>query len=106
MIKPDEFARNCVQILQQRPEYYRAFGIYWWPVKAILKHFHSKEELPMLGDYEDPIGSSLVPRVPLQEMLRLALEEQQRNVLDHMLPDQVQGPDGEPYRIFDEDAGV
>lgn len=104
-IDVERFARNCVQVLQQQPEFYRAFGIYWWPVKAILKHFHSRDELYLLGDYEDPVGAAAVPRVGLQEILRLALEEQERNVRDHLLPQWVQTQDG-PYFIFDEDAGL
>jgi len=106
MINPEVFARNCLQMLQQQPEYYRSFGIYWWPVKAILKHYYGRDQLYMLGDYEDPIGAAAAPRVGLQEMLGLALEEQEHNVRDCMLPEWVQTPDGVDYFIFDQDAGL
>lgn len=103
-INPEVFARNCVQMLQEDPKAYRSFGIYWWPVKAILKRFYSRDELSLLGNYEDPIGAEAVPRVGLQEMLMLAIEEHQSNQIDHINPQWVQLPDGAPYMIYDEDA--
>lgn len=104
MINPERFARDTVQLLQTNPAAYRSFGVYWWPVKAILKHYHKRDELYLLGDHEDAAGADAVPRVGLQEMLRLALEEHQRNMLDHLLPQWVSTPAGDPYLIQDPDA--
>lgn len=104
-IDVERFARNCVRMLQQQPERYLAFGVYWWTVKAVLKHFHTRDELYLLGDYIDPVGLDAVPKTGLQETLRLALEEQERNARDHMLPRWTQAPDGADYYIYDEDAG-
>lgn len=47
--------RNIVQMLQIQPEHYRNFGIFWWPLKRILReHGYGPEHVWYLGDYQDP----------------------------------------------------
>lgn len=97
--------KNILTVLQKKPAHYRTFGIYWWPVKAMLKRYYTTEHLYMLGDYEDPDGAARVPDVGVQRMLKLALEEQMMNATYGMGGNRVTDTEGEPYVIFDEDAG-
>jgi hypothetical protein len=97
---------NIVSQLQAKPETYKAFGVYWWPVKALLKAAgYGKDQLYYLGDYSDPETSSLVPKMDLQATLRLALEEYSWNLTFPHANDQVEAPDGELVTIWDADAG-
>jgi hypothetical protein len=98
--------RNIVQDLQVNPQYYKRFGIYWWPVKALLRRAgYSAANLSLLGTYYDPVTAAMVPHLGLDGTLRAALEEYNQNAaFPH--PDQaVENADGELVRIVDEDAG-
>lgn len=102
----EQTMRNVLDILQTDPARYRNFGIYWWPVKALLKRYYTRDHLYLLGDYEDPDGASRVPRVPLQEMLQRAFQEYAQNARFNLGRNIVSDAADEPYRIYDEDAGI
>ncbi len=99
--------RNIVQQLQTDPVRYKLFGIYWWPVKKLLKAAgYGPDQLPMLGDYQDDEIAALVPALPLEQMLRTAFEEFGFNARFPHPNGVVEDPDGELVTIFDQDAGI
>jgi hypothetical protein len=68
--------RNVLQQLQQEPQRYKLFGVYWWPVKEQLKAAgYGADQLYMLGNYKDHMTAELVPEMNLQDTLRAAFEE-------------------------------
>lgn len=105
-IDPKEFAASVLMLLQDDPSRYRLFGVWWWPVKAILRHLYAQDNLYMLGAYEDPDGAARVPKLPLQETLAEAVEEYRRNAFEGGNARSVTDPQGGDYVIFDADAGV
>lgn len=100
-----ETLRNILLILQQDPIKYRCFGIWWWPVKALLRKFCGRRQLYLLGSYEDPDGAARVPALPLHDTLRAALEEYALNLRYNLGRSEVQDRDGAPYTLIDPDAG-
>lgn len=107
MNKPDidRALRNVLMTLQSTPQRYRCFGVYWWPIKAILRKQFGPEQLYLLGKYEDPETAALVPNLGLSDMLRAAFEEYGQNVR-YGQDGRTTAPNGEPVVIFDEDAGL
>jgi hypothetical protein len=62
MIDPPVALRNTLHLLQQQPQRYKLFGVWWWPVKALLKRQgYTITDLYILGDYVDPITAAMVP---------------------------------------------
>jgi len=102
----DKCLISILQILQAKPLAYRSFGIYWWPIKAILKQKYTKENLYLLGDYVDPDGVERVPDVGVSEMIKQAFSEFQMNTSFGFDGNQVTDTEGEPYTIFDQDADI
>ncbi|HEY0203323.1 MAG TPA: hypothetical protein VGC15_04140 [Acetobacteraceae bacterium] len=103
----DAAFRNTVQQLQQEPQRYRLFGVYWWIVKKLLKAAgYDREQLYMLGDYEDPETAAMVPVLPLVATLEAAFTEYGQNARFPHTGGMVENPDGELVRLFDEDAGL
>lgn len=98
--------RNILQMLQTEPARYRHFGVYWWPVKALLKHYYTTENLYLLGGYEDPDGVARLPDLGLEEMLGAAIEEYRANAMFNPGSARVVDPEGEAYTVYDEDAGL
>jgi hypothetical protein len=99
--------RNILQALQADPTRYKRFGIWWWPVKALLKRAgYGPENLYLLGSYVDPGTAALVPRLGLEDTMREALAEFGANSRYPREAGQVEGPDGEIVVIHDEDAGL
>lgn len=107
MIDPKTFAASTLQLLQQDPRRYRAFGAYWYLVKQVLKKFYTRDNLHLLGDH---IDQDVVQRMPahadLQEALAAAVEEYRQNasfnlgrseVADHV--------GGGTFTLIDPDAG-
>jgi hypothetical protein len=105
---PDARLRSFVQILQQHPANYRAFGWLWWPVKAMLKAHYSQAELSLLGECSNTtcvrVATKLYPKP--DDLINAAVEQYQDRTQrgqaqasdDHM-------PDGAPIRVTDPDAG-
>ena len=98
--------RNILATLQVEPRRYRCFGVYWWPVKALLRRRFGVDQLYMLGRYEDPHTAAMVPELGLVDMLTEALVEYAQNYTLRGCDGYVEAPDGEHVTIFDEDAGV
>lgn len=107
MTDPAQAFRNIVQQLQVDPGRYKLFGIYWWPVKALLKRAgYGPDQLYMLGSYQDPETAALVPAMTLAETLKAAFLEYGQNARYPRESGHVEGPDGEVVVIYDEDAGL
>jgi len=99
--------RNVLQQLQEEPQRYKLFGVYWWPIKAFLKRVgYGREQLYMLGDYQDATTAALVPKMDMADTMRTALEEYGRNARYPHPGGMVEDPDGEMVMIYDEDAGL
>ena len=99
--------RNVVQLLQERPERYKAFGVFWWPVKAILKHQgYGPDQLYFLGDYVDPSTVDRVAEANLADTLHAAILEYNQNLTFPHPGGVVEDPDGELIIIYDADAGL
>lgn len=98
--------RNIVLVLQAEPRKYRCFGVWWWPVKRLLRERYGRDQLYLLGAYEDAGVAAHAPDLPPDELLPLALEEFNQNDRYNLGRNIVVAPDGEPCVIFDEDAGV
>ncbi len=95
---------NMLQILQTNPIEYKNFGIYWWPVKRLLRKFHTQDELYMLGSYIDPDATNRIPPTPWETLIKDALAEYRNNKT--FTPGQSYvDPQGEVYHLHDQDAG-
>lgn len=106
-INPQKFAANVRQLLSEDPKRYRNFGVYWFFVKALLKKFYSRDEMPMLGDYVDQMVVAAMPQYDtLADALRAAAEEYGRNAVYNLGRSTVTSDDGEQLTIFDQDAGL
>ncbi|HET7674764.1 MAG TPA: hypothetical protein VFL54_04515 [Gammaproteobacteria bacterium] len=101
-----EVMRNVLAVLQADPRNYRKFGVFWWPVKALLRRFYTRDNLYMLGTFEDPDVAALVPNLGLSDMLAAAFEEYEQNARLGLGSAEVQAPNGEAVRIYDPDAGL
>ena len=99
---------NVLQQLQEEPQRYRLFGIYWWRIKAMLKGAGlGPAELYMLGDYVDHDMVDLVPDgLSDQDVLAEALAEYEQNARYPHADGMVEDNNGEMVRIFDEDAAL
>lgn len=98
--------RNILQMLQEHPERYKTFGIWWWPVKALLRGAgYGPEQLYMLGRYQDPTTAALVPSLGIQDTLRRALAEHGQNMTFPHADGRVEDEDGDLVTIYDADAG-
>lgn len=105
VINQELLARNCLALLQQDPAIYRSFGYYWWPIKRLLKRYYNRDNLYLLGDYEDKEAAEKLSTMPEYQVLLAALVTHQDNRLHHM--DSPYGHDlyGNPYTVVDQDAG-
>lgn len=106
MADPKEVAKNALILLQQDPRRYRNFGVYWYFIKALMKRYYSRDQLYLLGDYDDPDAASRMPDVPADEVLTAALEEYGQNARYDPFPKRVHDHEGDLYELFDEDAGI
>lgn len=102
----DRFLWNALAALQAAPERYRLFGVWWWPVKALLRARFGQAQLHLLGKYEDAVTAAEVPRADLSDTLVAAIEEYGHNLRYGAGAGQVYTPDGELVTIYDEDAGL
>ena len=99
--------RNVVQQLQEEPQRYRLFGVWWWPVKALLRRAgYGQDQLYMLGSYQDAETAALVPRAGLEDTLRAAFEEYRQNAAYPHPDGRAEAPDGELITIWDQDAAL
>jgi len=97
--------RNIVQVLQVNPRDYRKFGVWWWPVKALLRRAgYDRHQLYMLGTYQDPETAAMVPKAGLQATMRSALAEYVFNSTYPHSDGRVENAAGELVAIQDQDA--
>lgn len=107
MIDVPAALRNVVQQLQEEPQRYRLFGVWWWPVKAVLKRAgYGPAQLYMLGNYQDPETAAQVPQASLDDTLRAAFEEYAANAAYPHPDGRAEAPDGELVTIWDQDAAL
>lgn len=98
------FAQSTRALLNEDWRRYRNFGPYWWFVKALLKRFYDRHEMPMLGAYEDPNAADLVPAgLTGEEVLALALETYRANAVLNLNSQRVENADGEAFILIDPD---
>lgn len=107
MIDPKTFAASTLQLLQQDPRRYRAFGAYWYLVKQVLKKFYTRENLHLLGDHVD---ADVVARMPHHDDLQGALEgavaEYRQNAAFNLGRNEVgDHAGGGTFQLVDPDAG-
>lgn len=107
MIDPRKFAASTLQLLQEDPRRYRAFGAYWYLVKAVLKRFYTRDNLHLLGEYMD---QSVIDRMPvhadLGAALAAAIEEYRQNASFNLGANVVTDDHGEAFTLIDPDAGI
>ena len=63
-----KLSQAIIHMLQTDRLKYKRFGIYWWPIKAMLKRAgYTRAQLSMLGDFEDPETAAMVPELTLEQ---------------------------------------
>jgi hypothetical protein len=106
--KPDIDVRaalqNILQQLQEEPQRYKLFGVWWWAIKALLRRVYSTDNLYMLGLYQDQDVAAMIPTANLQDTMRAALEEYAFNATLPHPASMVEAPEGDMVFIFDSDA--
>ena len=107
MIDPKTFADSTLQLLQQDPRRYLNFGVYWYFVKALMKRYHDRDNLHLLGDYMDPDVMARMPEhATLQSALEAAVAEYRQNAMYNLGRNQVNDlAGGGVFLLHDEDAG-
>jgi len=106
MIDPKQLAASTLQLLQDDPRRYRNYGVYWYLVKALLKHYYTRDNLFLLGDYVDPTVTARMPEhADLQEALAAAVETCRVNACYARGSAELTDPEGETFTLVDEDAG-
>ena len=99
--------QNVIGQLQKNPGRYRCFGVYWWPLKKVLKAAgYGPAQLFYLGDYQDEDSAARVPAgIGLEDMLTAAFTAYGQNVRFPHTGGFVEDPEGELVVVLDEDAG-
>lgn len=105
-IDPEGFARSVRALLAEDPRRYRLFGVYWYFVKALLKRYFTRDELYLLGSYEDPEIIAAMPPdvVTLPDLLAAAALEYRQNAAFNLARNAVEGDDGDTIILLDPDA--
>lgn len=107
MLPPDQVAANIRQILDNDVRSYRNFGVYWYFVKAALKQFYGRDQMPILGDYEQP---EVVSRMPaygsFEDAMHDALLYWRANWENNHNQATSMAPDNEPVTLWDADVGL
>lgn len=106
-IAPAEFAANVRTLLDEDVRRYRNFGVYWFFVKAVLKRFYDRHQMPILGDYEDKTVNERIPeelRTSLGNLLEAAAEEYQQNASFNLGRNELTDPNGEFFTLLDPDV--
>lgn len=107
MIPPDQLAKNIRIMLDDNVKYYRNFGVYWYFVKAFMKKYYTKDNLYLLGDFEQPEVVGRMPKYDnFEDAMHDALMFAQANQMHNMGSPTSIAPDDEPVTLFDEDAGI
>lgn len=106
MIDTTTALRNVMTQLQEQPQRYSLFGVYWWGMKkALIAGGYGPEQLYLLGPYVDLETAALAPELDAEPFMEAAFTEYGFNARYPHLDNQVEAPDGELVTIFDADAG-
>ncbi len=100
-----EVLRNIARDLQVRPTRYRWFGVWWWPIKAMLRRCGMGPLLgPMLGATVDRDAVATLPAgMGAGEMLAEGLAHYGRAARLAPLAEWADAPNGDRVRIHDPD---
>lgn len=104
-VDPAAFAANIRQLLADDVRRYKLFGAYWFFVKALLRRFYDKHNLPFLaGTYEDPtVNERIPPGQNVYEMMASAAGEYQQNATFAVGAQELTDADGEFFTLVDPD---
>lgn len=103
-IDPAKFARSVRALLDEDPFRYRNFGAYWFFVKALLKRFYDRHDMPILGDYEDRSVNARMPDgLNAWELMERAAAEYAHNAGFNLGQSTVEDDDGERFTLRDTD---
>lgn len=106
-VSAQEYAANVRKLLDEDPKRYRNFGVYWFFIKALLKKFYDRNQMPILGPYIDPEVVAAMPQFEtLEAALTAAAEEYGRNAVFNLGRSTVTAENGEEITIFDNDVGL
>lgn len=105
VIDPRLFAESTRALLTEDPRRYRNFGVYWFLVKALLKRYYDRHQMPILGDFVD---QGVVERMPPFESvldgLQAAADEYRQNASFNLGGNRLEDPDGESFILIDTDV--
>ncbi|MDP3327186.1 hypothetical protein [Parvibaculum sp.] len=107
MTQPDPrvFAESVRALLNEDVRRYRNFGVYWFAVKAVLKRYFDRNEMPILGNY---VAESVVSRMPegldMGDVLAAAAGEYQENASFNLGRNRLSDPSGEFFTLIDPDV--
>lgn len=103
-VNPQTFAKSVLQLLQTDPRNYLNFGVYWFFVKDVLKRYYTRENLHLLGEYQDP---TVIARMPvfdsLEDAFQAAIAEYNHNRMHNLGRNTLIDPEGESFLLNDED---
>ena len=105
-IDPRVFANSVRALLDEDPRRYRNFGMFWFFVKALLKRFFDRNDIPILGDYEDTSVNERIPdsvRWSPALMMQAAAEEYAHNASFNLGRAEVMDDDGQFFTVMDAD---
>lgn len=106
-VSAKEYAANVRKLLDEDLKRYRNFGVYWFFIKALLKKFYDRNQMPILGPYIDREVVAAMPEFEtLEAALTAAAEEYGRNAVFNLGRSTVTAENGEEITIFDNDVGL
>jgi hypothetical protein len=100
-----EALANVVRDLQAKPGRYRCWGVWWWPLKAMLIRAGMAAQVRGLGSYMDPEAIATLPRDDLSpgRVLAEGLRHYQWAARLGGAAEWADTPDGDRIRIHDPD---
>jgi hypothetical protein len=100
------FVESARELLTENVLRYRNYGPYWFFVKALLRRFYSRHELPFLaGTYQDAGVSARVSHGgDLKAWLAGAVESYRHNASFNLGRNLVEDDDGDRFTLFDPDV--
>lgn len=101
-----EVLRAIVRDLQVNPTRYRWFGVWWWPIKAMLiRAGHQPLLGALLGPALDPTAIATLPAdLSPGRVLAAGLRDYQWHARFDRTPSWVDAPNGDRVAIYDPDV--
>jgi len=106
-VDPETFANSVRALLDEEHRRYRNFGPTWFFVKALLKRYFDRYQMPILGDFEDKTVNERIPeevRTSLGAMIAASIEEYQENAAFNLGQSKVADDSGEFFFLLDPDV--